>query len=84
MGYYIILYQLKTNNEITNSLNKLTKENKMTKRTIINYELIINDRKISQYNNDNVKEIKKQIINNFGSLFLLSNDYELRKIRVIL
>jgi hypothetical protein len=56
----------------------------MKQKTIINYELIINDRKISQYNNDKVKEIKKQIINNFGSLFLLSNNYELRKIRVIL
>ena len=54
------------------------------KKTITNYELIVNDRKISHYNNDNVKEIKKQIINNFGSLFLLSNDYELRKIKVIL
>jgi hypothetical protein len=56
----------------------------MKQKTIINYELIINGRKISHYNNDNIQEIKKQIINNFGSLFLLSNDYELRKIRVIL
>lgn len=56
----------------------------MKQKTIINYELIINNRKISQYNNNNIKEIKKQIMNNFGSLFLLSNNYELRKIRVIL